>query len=355
MTIQAPIRWPRAGGAAPCAPPHSVACLVGGLMLAASGLASAQQPVDAGAAEACTRMSKLDLSRARVVSARWVAQGSPISLWAGASPTPVPRAFCRVSVQAEPARGSAIGIEVWLPQAADWNGKYLQVGNGGFAGQVPVPGLFEHLQRGYAVAGTDGGHRAPDGMDASWALGQPQRVVDFGWRAVRETARPSSRIVHHFLAQAPQRRYFVGCSNGGRDALMAAQRFPRDFDGIVAGAAAADWTGLMISQALVQRDLLPPRAVLPASKLPALQAESRRACAAGADFVRDPQACRVDPLRMLCSPGEAADSPDCLSPEQVDWLGALERWVERGESPTELTARHPQTQAVQALHPSAAR
>ena len=133
-------------------------------------------------------------------------------------------------------RGSRIGFELWLPAATDWNGKYLQAGNGGFAGQVPVPALFEHLQRGYAAAGTDGGHRAPDGMDASWALGQPQRVVDFGWRALRETSRLSRLIVQRFYARAPQRSYFVGCSDGGRDALMAAQRFPRDFDGIARSA-----------------------------------------------------------------------------------------------------------------------
>lgn len=311
----APRRW-RAGGAATGAVP-SAAHLFVSLLFAASGLAFAQQPPGADAAESCTRLSTHGLPQARIVSAEWVTQGSPITLWPGAQATPAPRAFCRVNVQAAPVPGSAIGIEVWLPQTGDWNGKALQVGNGGFAGQVPVAGLHEYLLRGYAVAGTDGGHRAPDGMDASWALRQPQRVVDFGWRAVRETSRLSGRIVQRFMTRPPVRRYFVGCSNGGRDALMAAQRFPRDFDGVIAGAAAADWTGLMIGQALLQRDLLPPRAVLPASKLPALQAASRRACADGADYVRDPEACRVDPLQMLCRSGDAADRPDCLSPEQA--------------------------------------
>lgn len=296
---------------------QAAAITLGGLLLAASGLAGAGHAVGTDAAASCARLSTLGLPQARIVSAEWIAPGTPITLWPGAQPTPSPRGFCRVGVQAAPVRGSAIGIEVWLPDAGAWNGKYLQVGNGGFAGQVPVPGLFEHLQRGYAVAGTDGGHRAPDGMDASWALRQPQRVVDFGWRAVRETSRLSGRIVQRFMARPPLHRYFVGCSNGGRDALMAAQRLPREFDGIIAGAAAADWTGLMIGQALLQRELLPPRAVLPARKLPALQAASRRACAAGADYVRDPEACHVDPLQMLCSPGDPADRADCLSLEQA--------------------------------------
>lgn len=316
------------------------------LVLAAGGLANAQPAAPASPAAACSRLASLESPQARVVSAEWVAQGTPIVLWQGGQATPVPRAFCRVALTASPVSGSEIGIEVWLPAAAEWNGKYLQVGNGGFAGSVPLPGLAQHLLRGYAAAGTDSGHRSNDGLDASWARGQPQRVVDWGWRAVSETSRLARLVIRGFHAQAPGRSYFVGCSNGGRDALMAAQRFPRDFDGIVSGAAAADWTGMMIGQALIQREVLPPRSLLPARKLPALQAASRRACAAGADHVRDPLACRFDPMTMLCT---GADGDDCLTAEQAQLVRRIYqgmpdpvtgRWLPGLEPGTEAEPGH---------------
>ena len=276
-------------------------------------------------ATACKDAATLHLSKAAVQTTEWIAAGQSLELWRGAPPTPTPIAFCRARGVATPVPGSRIGFEVWLPEAAHWNGKYLQAGNGGLAGAVPVPGLFDGLRRGYAVAGTDGGHESPDGLDASWAFGHPERLVDFGWRAVTETERVAKAIVQQSMGRPASVSYFVGCSNGGRDALVAAQRLPHEFDGIVAGAPAADWTGLMIGGALIQRDLAPPRSLLPPSKLPALQQASLVACAKGASYVQDPLTCRFDPAAIQCSAG---DDVRCLTPQQVEAVRRVYRGMQ---------------------------
>jgi feruloyl esterase len=267
----------------------------------------------------------MQLSNAAVQSADWIVAGQPLELWRGAPPTPTPIPFCRVRGIVTPVAESRIGFEVWLPEAAHWNGKFLQAGNGGLAGAVPVPGLFDGLRRGYAAAGTDGGHESPDGLDASWALGHPERLVDFGWRAVTETQRVATEIVREGMGRPASLSYFVGCSNGGRDALVAAQRLPREFDGIVAGAPAADWSGLMIAGALIQRELAPPRVLLPPSKLPALQEASLAACAKGRPYVQNPLDCWFDPVALQC---EGADSDRCLTGPQVDAVRRVYRGMQ---------------------------
>lgn len=269
----------------------------------------------AQAASACTSLASLRLPQARIHTAVPVAAGDRLTLWAGGTPQAMPRAFCRVRGTASPVVGSAIGFEVWLPEAAAWNGKFLQAGNGGTAGVVPLPSLLDGVVRGYAVAATDGGHLWPDGLDYGWAAGRPEAVVDFGWRAVAQTTRVAKRVVQAGLGRAPQRSYFMGCSNGGRDAMVAAQRLPREFDGIVAGAPALAWIDLMAAQALVQRDFGGPAPVLPVAKLPAIQAAALAACGQGRGYVADPPACRFDPAVLAC---QGADTPACLTPRQVD-------------------------------------
>jgi len=182
--------------------------------LAFAATLSAQQP--------CESLMKLALPHATVTSAAVVAATAEIP------------SHCDVKASARPTSDSEINFEVWLP-SSDWNGKYQQVGNGGWAGNIPLVSFAEPLKRGFAVAGTDDGHTAPG---AIWAIGHPEKLVDFGYRAVHETAIQSRAIVQAFYGRAPTRRYFVGCSDGGREALMEAQRFADDFDGIVAGAPA---------------------------------------------------------------------------------------------------------------------
>lgn len=272
----------------------------------------AAPPTSPGAG--CLALRALRLPQAAIESVESVHEGDPVSLWAGARPSPAPMEFCRVRGIARPVARSRIGFEVWLPDASRWNGKFLQAGNGGFAGGIPVPGLFEALARGYATAGTDGGHQSPDGLDASWAMGHPERVTDFGWRAAARTTDAAKRIVEAGLGRRPLKSYFNGCSDGGRDAMMMAQRYPSAFDGIVAGAPAIAWTDLMTLQAIVQRDLAPPRSLLPRAKLPALQSAALAAC--GTDgYVRDPRDCHFDPASLRCG---SEESDACLTDVEID-------------------------------------
>jgi len=148
--------------------------------------------------------------------------------------------FCRVAGFRTPTSDSHISFEVWVPDSG-WNLKYLQVGCGGFCGSIQYGSLADALRRGYATAATDDGHQ---GGDASWAVGHPEKVVDFGYRALKETTDVAKAIIMAFKSNSPRRSYFVGCSDGGREALMEAQRYPRDFDGIIAGSPANYWTHL---------------------------------------------------------------------------------------------------------------
>jgi feruloyl esterase len=266
------------------------------------------------AAADCAALSRLALPQARVLSSAFVAAGDKLALWSGGAPQAMPKAFCRVRGLATPVPGSAIGFEVWLPEPAAWNGKFLQAGNGGTAGAVPLSSLLDGVLRGYASAATDGGHAWPDGLDYGWAAYRPESVVDFGWRAVQRTTEAAQRIVRTGLGAPPKRSYFMGCSDGGRDAMMVAQRFPDRFDGIVAGAPAQAWLDIMIGGALLQRELAPPNGVLPVAKLPALQTAARAACAGGATFIADPLQCRFDPGVLRCT---GADTHDCLSERQL--------------------------------------
>ena len=121
-----------------------------------------------------------------------------------------------------------------------WNGKYRQAGNGGWAGSIAVQPLAHAVRLGYATAATDDGHEG--GASAAWAIGHPEKLIDFGYRAVHETSVQAKAIVRAFYGTDPARTYFVGCSDGGREALMEAQRYPEDFDGIIAGAPANYWS-----------------------------------------------------------------------------------------------------------------
>ncbi len=132
---------------------------------------------------------------------------------------------------------SDIRFEVWLPPESAWNGKYQGIGNGGFAGSLIYRSMDRSLEADYAVSGTDTGHSGGP-LDSAWALGHPEKILDFGWRAIHETAVASKAIIEAYYGELPVHAYFSGCSNGGREALMEAQRFPRDYDGIVAGAPA---------------------------------------------------------------------------------------------------------------------
>jgi feruloyl esterase len=151
-------------------------------------------------------------------------------------------AFCRVQGEAQPTADSQIGFEVWLPEK-DWNGRYYQLGSGGFSGSIHQPSLAAELRRGNAGA---------DSFDATWALNHPEKIVDYGYRSIRETSHAAKALVRAYYGKPARYSYFTGCSNGGRQALMAAQRFPEDWDGILAGAPALAWTQQLATFAWLQ-------------------------------------------------------------------------------------------------------
>ena len=225
-------------------------------------------------------------------------------------------AFCRVAATLRPSPDSDIKIEVWLP-AAGWNGKFQAVGNGAFSGSIAYPAMAVALARGYATSSTDTGHT---GNTASWAVGHPEKVVDFGWRAVHEMTTASKRIVTSHYGQAPRFSYWTGCSAGGRQGMKAAQRFPDDFDGIVAGSPGLDWTSRAARAVQVEKELQAnpdARLLQPSRQL--LHAAVVAACDSH-DGVKDglienPHQCKFDPGVLECR-GGAGES--CLSKAQVE-------------------------------------
>ena len=216
----------------------------------------------------------------------------------------VPVPFCRVEGVIRPTTDSDIRFELWLPPPATWNGKYQGVGNGGFAGFITYQPMAQALEAGYAVSGTDAGHVASV-TDARWAIGHPEKVADFGWRAIHETAQASKAIAEAYYGRAPSHAYFSGCSDGGREALMEAQRFPDDYDGIVSVAPANYWTQgvpgfIWDEQALIAE----PGGALTARKLPAITAAVLAACHGEDGILDNPRQCDFDPSVLLCKGAE---------------------------------------------------
>lgn len=274
-------------------------------------------PGRASAQRSCETMASLTLSGASITSATSVATGAfkPPSGPGQPAPNYALPAFCRVLGVAKPTSDSDIKFEVWLP-ASGWNGKFEQVGNGGFAGTIPEAAMSEPLHRGYATAATDDGHVG--GTDVSWAIDHPEKVMDFGYRAVHVVSMQAKAIITAFYRKSPRLAYFVGCSDGGREALMEAQRFPEDFRGIVAGAPANYWTHLFLKFLWDERSVSQPGAFIPPPKLKILQDASLAACDSldglKDGLIENPQLCHFNPSVVQC---KGADAADCLTAPQV--------------------------------------
>ena len=225
-------------------------------------------------------------------------------------------AFCRVAAEIKPTPDSDIKIEVWMP-AENWNGKFMGVGNGGWSGAIGYSSLAAGVNRGYATASTNTGH---DGGDATFADGHPEKLVDFGYRAVHEMTIKGKAITYAFYGKGPQRSYWNGCSSGGKQGLKEAQKFPEDYNGIVAGAPANYWTHLMAG------DLWPavstnkdPGSSLTLPKLQVLHEAALAACdsldGVKDGLIEDPTKCHFDPSTVECN-GPETDA--CLTAKQVE-------------------------------------
>ena len=223
--------------------------------------------------------------------------------------------FCRVRGSITPSADSDIRFELWLP-AQNWNGKFLQTGNGGAAGSIVYASLAEPLARGYAVANTDTGHQG-DGGDFAWAADHPEKLTDYQYRAVHELTVVGKGLTAARYGKQPTKSYWNGCSTGGRQGLKEAQRYPADYDAIVAGAPASNWSALMASSILAQRTLTSPGG-LGVDKLGMLKEAAIAACDAQ-DGVTDrvigrPAGCTFDPASLQCRAGKTAA---CLTAAEV--------------------------------------
>jgi Tannase and feruloyl esterase len=282
------------------------------------------------AADACERLASLKLPHTTITAAQSVPAGKfekpPGAQGPPRGPPPdfsVLPALCRVTATARPTPESDIRIEIWMP-VAGWTGRLDGVGTGGFAGAVNYIDMIPALLAGNATAGTDTGHViGADMANPTWALGHPARVTDFGYRGVHEMTQIAKSIIKAFYGSGPGHSYFLGCSNAGRQALMEAQRFPQDYDGILAGAPANYWTraGIWTSELAAT---MKHGGYIPSAKLATVERTVNAACDARdgvADgILNDPRDCHFDPAALLC---KAGDSDQCLTAAQVGVLRSL--------------------------------
>jgi feruloyl esterase len=273
----------------------------------------------------CERLRDLHFDHARVLSAK--PDGGGREFWLAGLFIGVPffhePASCRIELEITPVPDSRILSEVWLPDTASWNGKLQGIGNGGFAGSIDKLSLRYALQQGYVAAATDTGHEAGD-RDGRWALGHPEKIRDYGYRAVHETAVHAKKLIGAYYGRPAEHAYFGSCSNGGREGLIEAQRFPDDYEGVLAGAPAMFPTRQLTGWAWTQQQMLKPGAYIATKKWPAIAAATAAACDA-LDGVKDgviddPRRCRFDPAVLRCQ-GKETDA--CLTDAQVQSLRAI--------------------------------
>lgn len=268
-------------------------------------------------------------------------------------------AFCRVTLRVDPQ----IYIEVWLPKE-NWNQRFRGEGGGGYAGWVNYTGMADALRAGYATASTDTGHsftmRGAFVMNADRSRNQ-QLLDDFAWRSLQEMALKAKTIIRSYYGTAPRYSYWKGCSTGGRQGLMAVQRFPEEYDGVLAGSPGINWDRLVPStlwpHIVMQEEVGHPISI---AKLESATKAATAACdredGVIDGIVNDPRRCNYDPSELVCS-GTKTD-PNCLSSSEANairriWGGprtvsGAQIWfgLERGASLAVLAGSQPFSMAT---------
>ena len=242
-----------------------------------------------------------------------------------ATPATTPVPLCKI----DGVIGKEIGFSVWLPDA--WNGKFVMGGQGGFAGRVESQAMtMQALQKGYATAGTDTGHSSPPrGIDGAWASGDYERVANYAHAAIHRTSETAKALLVARYGRPTERAYFAGCSNGGRQALQMAQRYPDDFDGIIAGAPAIDFQGITAAFSTITQKMYPdPKKI----ETPVLDKPARDILAKAVmdkcdaldglkdGIMNDPRACSFEAKTLQCKSGK---KDGCLTPAQVAAVDAI--------------------------------
>ncbi|HZQ40196.1 MAG TPA: tannase/feruloyl esterase family alpha/beta hydrolase, partial [Rhizomicrobium sp.] len=307
----------------------SLLALLGLLPCLAASAGRAAAPEEA---QTCAALGGRHLGGAVIQSAIWLPDGGKVGT------TLVSQPFCRAIGLATPTSDSHIGFEVWLPPAAAWNGKLQGEGSGGSAGSISAGAMLEALKAGFATVSTDNGHltdttQPNGGSEQTWALGHPEKMLDFAFRAMHVSTVAAKQVVRGFYGHTAVRSYFVGCSQGGHHALMEASRYPADYDGIVAGAPAWHWANQMINATWNSKAALKdPTAITPQSTQilnKAIIAACDKLDGVEDGVISDPRRCRFDPATLLCKAGDAPDS--CLTQPQIDAANRIYQGVHKSD------------------------
>lgn len=293
--------------------------LTGGAVAAALLASAAQHARAQGAGDPCTALVGQTFANARIESAEVNSNGT-VASGRGAPLTGLP-AFCRVRGLATPSARSRIHFEVWLP-VTDWNGRIAMIGNGGYSSTFNAGELAALLRQGSAAVATDTGH---EGGELDFGYDNDEAIADWGNRAVHESIVAAKAVAAHFYGRAPRHSYFAGCSTGGHQALMEAQRYPADFDGILAGDPGNNRTNLnfgFLWQFLANHepgDNSHP--ILTAQDLALVNRAAIKQCDAldgvTDGVIADPRQCKFASAQLRCAAGK---TPECLSDRQVQAL-----------------------------------
>ena len=303
--------------------------------LAACARPSATRSADRDARVACdsTSLGAVGLEGARVTSVVRVGAGALALPGVAGSAARAP-AFCRIRGEASAAPGSRIVFELWLPEGATWNGKLVATGNGGYSPALSYGDMAMLLRRGYAVLGGDTGHQSDDPNDLRFVVGHPERLQDWGTRSIHAIVVPAKALARAIGGRPVRRAYFYGCSTGGQQGFASMQRYPDDFDGVIAGAPGSNRVRLNAAFLWQWRANHAPNdsaPILTPAKLALVTRAVTAACDA-TDGLRDgvlddPRDCTWQPSALRCAGAEKAD---CLTAHQID---ALERMYAGARNP----------------------
>jgi len=283
----------------------------------------------ASAQQSCESLKSIKIPNVTITS---VEKGSPgyelpgqSSSFGNMPPQKIQAPFCRIQAFSEPTSDSHIGIEVWLPNASNWNGRFLAVGNPGFIGSMASGGIARNMERGYVSAGTDTGH-VDQGFE--WAIGHPEKWADWGHRAVHEMVVMTKTLANAYYGEPIKYSYWNSCHNGGNQGLNEAQRYPEDFDGIIAEDPAF-WIsrlqpGSLYISWVALKDGVDGPGYIPPAKLAVINRAALDACDGNDGLVDgiivDPPACDFDPASIRCY---GPDQLSCLTDAQVDTVGKI--------------------------------
>jgi feruloyl esterase len=310
-------------------------------LLASASLTAAADEAESRAA--CTALTELDTARFRVDTAEWVGATNGAANGPPARPAAPAHCLFRVTLDARPSsiEGVTLGTGFELRLPLEWNGRFLFQGGGGLNGSLnaafgSVSGAPSALERGFAVVSTDGGHRGRSMVDSSFAVDQ-QAKLDFAYQAVQRTTYEAKDVIDRFYGELPEYSYFMGCSTGGREAMLAAQRLPLEFDGVVAGDPAFNLTRIAANQVYSLQTVtrIAPRGDDGQADLSqaitdtqlrgvadAVTAECDALDGLADGMINDFLACEFEPASLQCGAGNA-DAAQCLAPEQVRALSDI--------------------------------